>query len=276
MFIDSLFSLKNKTAIITGAAGYFGSAFSEAILLAGAKVILFGRGDNVKVLTGELKKKYGDDKVDFFQVDFYNEIEYSKCLFEAIRLNKNIDILVNNVFDFSKETGFNDESGKLENISKSQWMKSFESGVYWHSLAIQIVAEKMKRQKCGSIINVSSMYALISPDPKLYEGTEIFNPPSYGSVKSALLAFTRYVASFYGKYNIRCNALVPGSFPNVNIDSYNGVKDEKFLEKLSNKTVLGRVGKLDDLLAPLIFLAADSSSYITGQNIIVDGGWTIK
>ena len=119
------------------------------------------------------------------------------------------------------------------------------------------------------------MYAVVAPDPKLYEGKDTFNPPSYGVAKAAILALTRYTASFCGKYNIRCNALVPGSFPNVNPAAYNSPADEEFMQRLRDKTVLGRTGEVEDLHGALIFLASDASSYMTGQTIAIDGGWTI-
>ena len=274
--VQSLFSLENKAAIVTGAGGYFGRAFSECLLVAGAaKVVLFGRGIKIEHLADKLRSKYGD-RVDCCIVDFYDENAYRKCLVETVNNNGSVDVLINNAYEFSKETGFNDPSGKLENISKAQWEKSLESGIYWHALAIQIVGEKMKQQRSGSIINVSSMYALVSPDPALYEGVEAFNPPSYGAAKAGLLALTRYTASFYGKYNIRCNALVPGAFPNVSADSYNSLKDGGFLKRLADKTVLKRTGDVNDLLGALIFLSSDSSSYVTGQALVIDGGWTIR
>lgn len=274
-YIESLFSLKDKIAILTGAGGYFGKAFSECLLAAGAKVILFGRGEKIKGLSNTLKAKYGDMMVDYYMVDFYNTDDYICCLQEAIDKNNHIDILANNAYEFSKETGFNDPSGRIESISKQQWMKGLEAGVYWYAVATQVIGEKMKNQKTGSIINISSMYALVSPDPGLYKGVEVFNPPSYGAAKAAVLAFTRYTASFWGEMGIRCNAIVAGPFPNLSTDSFNSPKDEGFLKRLSDKTVLKRYGILDDLKGALIFLASDASSYITGQAIIVDGGWTI-
>jgi len=273
-YLDHLFSLKGKTAIVTGASGYFGERFSEALLSAGAKVVMFGRSEKINFIAKKLKIKYGTNRVDHYRVDFYDDYQYQNCLKEVISENKRIDILINNAYEFSKHTGFNDSSGKLENISKEQWMKSLESGVYWHALAIQKVCKKMKEQKSGSIINVSSMYALISPDPKLYEGVDIFNPPSYGVAKAGLLALTRYSAAFLGGYGIRCNAIVPGSFPNDDPKAYNSPKNNKFIKKLRAKTILGRTGNVQDLLGCIVFLASDSSSYITGQSIVIDGGWT--
>lgn len=260
-----MFSLEGKTAVITGAAGYFGSSFSKCLVDAGAHVVLLGRGSKMKRIAAQLG-------ADYISVNFYNTKAYRKCL-ESIN---DVDVLVNNAYDFSKDTGFNDPSGKLETMSKEQWDKSYESGVYWHFLATQVLGEKMKQQNSGSIINISSMYALVAPDPGLYEGKDAFNPPSYGATKAAILALTRYTASFYGHYNIRCNAIVPGAFPNTSTDSYNSPDDEEFLQRLRDRTVLGRTGKLEDLHGALIFLASDASSYMTGQTMVVDGGWTIR
>jgi len=274
--IHSLFSLEGKVAVVTGAAGYFGKTFAETLLFAGAKVLLYGRGDKIAEVTATLRNSYGDEKVECCQVDLYEEKEFRNSLLEVTGANTTVDILVNNAFDFSKETGFNDPSGKMENISQEQWLRSFTSGVCWPALATQVVGEKMKQQGGGSIINISSMYAVVAPDPHLYEGTTLFNPPSYGAAKAALTAFTRYTASFLGAFNIRCNALVPGAFPNVSQDSYNSPKDEGFMQRLSKRTVLNRPGEVDDLKGALLLLASDASRYITGQEIIVDGGWTIR
>jgi gluconate 5-dehydrogenase len=275
-FIQSIFSLEKKVAIVSGAVGFFGKTFSECLLLAGAKVILLGRGTKIKELSESLKGKFEGDRIDYYQIDFFDDDNFRKCLTDIINKNSTVDILVNNAFEFSKETGFNDPSGKLESISKNQWMRSFESGVYWHALAIQVVGEKMKAQRSGSIINISSMYGLISPDPELYQEVEVFNPPSYGVAKAAILALTRYTASFWGEYNIRCNSIVPGAFPNEDPTAYNAPKDKGFLKRLTDRTALKRTGRLEDLKGVLIFLASDASSYITGQAIVIDGGWTIR
>ena len=274
--IKEIFDLSGKVALLTGAAGYFGKVFADCLLFAGAKVLLYDKDVSVISFSDSLKSKYGYDKVDCYQVDFYDEDAYRESLVNAVDKNESIDILVNNAFEFSKNTGFNDPSGKLDTISRKQWARSFDSGVYWHALATQIIGSKMQSQGSGSIINISSMYAIVSPDPALYQGTTMFNPPSYGATKAALLAFTRYVASFYGQYGIRCNAIIPGAFPNVGGNTYNSVEDQKFLRRLAKKTVLGRVGNVDDLKGALIFLASDASRYITGQGIVVDGGWTIR
>lgn len=271
-----LFGLDGKVAILTGAAGYFGRTFADCLLSAGAKVILFDKDESLGELSDALKAKYGEEKVEAYQVDFYVEQDLRKTLQGAVNRNRSIDVLVNNAFEFSKNTGFNDSSGELENISREQWFKCFDSGLYWHALATQIAGPRMRAQRWGSIINMSSMYAVVSPDPALYRGKAMFNPPSYGAAKAGLLAFTRYVASFYGEFGVRCNAILAGAYPHVGLRSQSRVNDTDFLERLAERTVLGRVGKADDLRGVLLFLASDASSYVTGEGIHVDGGWTIR
>tara|TARA_R100000664_G_scaffold34178_1_gene54717 strand:- start:11222 stop:12049 length:828 start_codon:yes stop_codon:yes gene_type:complete len=271
---NSLFSTEGKTAIVTGATGYLGQAITEALLESGAKVDIYGRGQKTIDYHSKLSEFYGKDKVDFHMVDLYDEEPYRKALKDTVENNKSVDILINNAYEFSKSTGFNDNSGRVENISKDQWLKSFESGVYWASLATQVIAEQMKKQKSGSIINISSMYGIVSPHPSLYEGSSAFNPPSYSAAKSAIIALTRYTASFYGCHNVRCNAIAPGAFPNVRNNSYNS-PDPKLLERLSSRTVLNRYGDPDDLKGSVVFLASDASTYVTGHTLVVDGGWTI-
>jgi NAD(P)-dependent dehydrogenase (short-subunit alcohol dehydrogenase family) len=275
--IDSLFSLKGKRAILTGATGYFGRAFADALLGAGATVLMFGRDEGaVTSLEGELASRHGKGTVKHYIADCADDASFRSALDAAIKDNDGVDVLVNNAFEFSRATGFNDPSGSMDRMSRDQWLRGLESGVYWQASAIQMVAPVMKRQGSGSIVNISSMYALVSPDPALYRGKTVFNPPVYSVAKAGLLALTRYVASFYGEFGIRCNALLPGSFPNTDPSAFNAPGDDAFMASLASRTALGRVGKVDDLRGALIFLASPASAYMTGQSLVVDGGWTIR
>lgn len=274
--LSALFSLAGKTAVVTGAAGYLGLAFTGALLEAGALVVLMGRGEKLATEAARLRALHGDQMVEAQVVDFFDHDAYRRALGAVADRHAAIDVLVNNAFEFSKETGFNDPSGRMESITGDQWMRALESGVYWHALATQVLAERMAGHGSGSIINVSSMYAIVSPDPALYEGTEAFNPPSYGAAKAALLALTRYTAAFYGRRGVRCNALLPGAFPNLGGAASNAPRNEEFLRRLSDRTVLGRYGEPADLKGAIVFLASDASRYVTGQCLSVDGGWTIR
>jgi len=220
-------------------------------------------------------KDFGVAHVAGYQADFYQRGELDRVLNEVVS-HEEIDVLLNNAYDLSERTGFNTSEGALDSSPLSQWQFAFESGIYWAVRTTQLIGAQMRERTGGSVINVSSMYGVISPNPRLYEGTDYFNPASYGVVKAGLIALTRYTASFWGKYDIRCNALVPGSYSNTEEDSYNSVsKDSPFLRRLEERTLLNRIGKPQDLLGALVFLASDSSSYMTGQTLIVDGGWTV-
>ena len=154
-------------------------------------------------------------------------------------------------------------------------MRNLTGGVYWAVLAVQKFGPHMKSQRRGSIVNISTMYALVAPRPQLYQGTRFQNPPGYSASKAALLSFTRYVASFWGPYGIRANAILPGPFSNTEDAGANAVgENDPFLEKLKANTCLGRLGRPVELAGALLFLASDASSYMTGQALVVDGGWT--
>lgn len=268
---SGLFSLKSKTAVLTGAGGFFGKYFTRALLEHGAKVILI---DETSKKLDFLGFEH-DDRYFTYAVDLYNHKE-SKSYFEMILRNHDpIDILINNAFDFSEKTGFNTLAGKLENATFEQLQASFEAGIYWAVQATQSFGCAMKVRGDGSIINICSMYGVVVPSPDLYEGTDKFNPPGYSMAKAGLLQFTRYSASFLSP-GVRVNAISPGAIPNTELQGPNAITENNpVLERLSRKTLLKRMGHPKDLTGALIFLASDASSYMTGQNIIIDGGLTV-
>ena len=125
------------------------------------------------------------------------------------------------------------------------------------------------------IINIATMYAAVAPSPRLYEGTDLGNPPGYSAAKAGMVAFTRYVASYWGPFGVRANAILPGPFSNTEEVGPNAVRpDDPFLERLASRTCLGRIGTAGELAGPLVFLASDASSFVTGHTLVVDGGWT--
>jgi NAD(P)-dependent dehydrogenase (short-subunit alcohol dehydrogenase family) len=187
-----------------------------------------------------------------------------------------IDAVVNNAHELGPRTGFNVPEGHLEEAGFDGWMRNLTAGVYWAALTTQRIGAGMKERGRGSIVNISTMYAVVAPSPRLYEGTHFINPPGYSASKAALLAFTRYTASFWGPYGVRANAILPGPFSNTEENSENSVAaGDPFLERLKARTVLGRVGTPRELVGALLYLVSDASTFTTGQALIVDGGWTI-
>ncbi len=269
------FSLKGKNALLTGAAGFFGRYFAEALAESGVRRLYLIDRNNERLfqLRESLKGKFNKGMVvHVYARDLYdcNPIGH---LFNAIASNYKIDILINNAFDFSKRTGFNTSEGRLENATYDQLRSCFEAGIYWAIQTTQTIGLKMKERGGGSIINICSMYGVVVPSPDLYEGTDIFNPPGYSMAKAGLLQFTKYAASFLSP-EVRVNAISPGAIPNLENPTDNPSSDV-ILDRLLKKILLKRVGHPKDLTGAMIFLASDASSYITGQNIIIDGGLTV-
>jgi NAD(P)-dependent dehydrogenase (short-subunit alcohol dehydrogenase family) len=274
--INRLFALETKTVVLTGASGFLGRVFAQALLANGARVVAMGRSDRILTEGKRWKDQYGADRVAVHQVDMHDDATLRDLCGEIGAKEKAIDVLVNNAHEIGPQTGFNTPTGSLENSSLEQWQRNLASGVYWAANTTQILGLRMKSQGCGSIINVATMYSVVAPRPELYQGTTLQNPPGYSASKAALVAFTRYTASFWGRNGVRANCISPGPFSNTeDPGGYNSVtEDSPFVQRLKGYTVLNRIGRPIELCGALLFLASDASSYVTGQNILVDGGWT--
>ncbi|SFS10153.1 NAD(P)-dependent dehydrogenase, short-chain alcohol dehydrogenase family [Granulicella pectinivorans] len=272
---SSLFSLEGKTAVLTGASGFLGRTFALALLANGARVVALGRSDRLQSEAKTWANEFGADKIAVHQIDMYATEALNGLCDRIAADEKSIDILINNAHELGANTGFNIPEGSLENASMDQWMKNLQGGVYWAVQTTQRLGIKMKEQKRGSIINIATMYATVAPRPQLYEGTTSLNPPGYSASKAALAAFTRYTASFWGREGVRANCISPGPFSNTEDTTENAVaEDSPFVQKLKGYTVLNRIGRPIELCGALLYLASDASTYVTGQNLIVDGGWT--
>ena len=188
----------------------------------------------------------------------YNKISNFKKLVDMNDLTK-IQNILNNKGIFSMT--------KFENILIESWRKNIDMHMNGYFLCCKVVLEKMKKQGFGSLINMSSIYGLIAPDFTIYEGTEMTMPAAYSAIKGGLNNLTRYLASYYGKYQVRINTISPG-----------GIYDnqpESFVNNYNNKVPLKRMGTPKDIVSAVFYLLTDESSYVTGHNLVVDGGWSI-
>jgi NAD(P)-dependent dehydrogenase (short-subunit alcohol dehydrogenase family) len=272
---ESLFSLEGKTAVLTGASGFLGRTFALALLANGARVVALGRSERLLTEAEGWAKEFGSDKVSVKQVDMYDTAALN-AVCDEIAKEDAVDVLINNAHELGAATGFNVPEGSLENSTFDQWQRNLQGGVYWAVQTTQRLGVTMKERGHGSIVNIATMYATVAPRPQLYEGTTSMNPPGYSASKAALAAFTRYTASFWGREGVRANCISPGPFSNTeDVAGQNSVaEDSPFVKKLKGYTVLDRIGRPSELCGALLFLASDASSYVTGQNIMVDGGWT--
>jgi NAD(P)-dependent dehydrogenase (short-subunit alcohol dehydrogenase family) len=256
-----MFNLKNKVAIVSGGTSHLGVSMVEALAEAGSKVYITSRSNEKAQKTVKSLNKKGIENICSISLDILKTESIKRCFKKISKIEGGIDILVNNSSYMT--------TGKLENVSNSNWEEGIDGTINGVFRTIQEVIPYMKKRKSGSIINIASMYGIVSPDPSIYKKTKFNSSPQYGTGKAAIIQFTKYAACHLGNENIRVNSVSPGPFPNLKIK-----KNLSFIKKLNEKTPLGRIGKPDELKGVILFLASDASSYVTGTNIPVDGGWT--
>jgi NAD(P)-dependent dehydrogenase (short-subunit alcohol dehydrogenase family) len=269
----SVLSIENKVIFVTGAFGLIGKEICIGFLEHGAKVIAAGHNKNdINIIRNELKKSYSSEDFLVCGIEILQTSSIEHCIEQAIRKFNKIDVLINNAAidaKFEKNNINNNFSTRFEQYPIDMIKVSIDVNIIGTIQMTQAACKQMLKQGFGNIINVASMYSLVAPHQELYdvqESNKIFKPVDYVITKSFIPNYTRYLATFYAKDNIRCNAIAPGGIYNEH--------DEKFLNKYSKFCPMGRMGDKSELPGPFIFLASDASSYMTGSVLVVDGGWT--
>jgi NAD(P)-dependent dehydrogenase (short-subunit alcohol dehydrogenase family) len=268
--ISKLFDLKGRNIVITGASGLLGSQYANILSSAGANIILLDV-DTIKneKLKSALIKKY-KNKIGAYTLDISNQTEVNKISKKVIKDFKKIDGLINNAAYTSKGAKEKSDNafGSFENFPIDIWQKSLDinlSGVFFCS---QAFGKIMVKQGKGVIVNIASTYGLVGADQRIYGKSGLNLPISYAATKGAIVNFTRYLAAYWHGKNIRVNTLSPGG---VMDKTY---QNESFIKKYSEKTILGRMANKEEYNGAMLFLISDASSYMTGANLVVDGGWT--
>jgi len=268
--ISKLFNVKNRNIVITGSSGLLGSQYANTLSAAGANVILVDLDSTKnKKLEHSLVKKYGT-KACSYTADISNFEEVKKLARNVLRDFKKIDGLVNNAAYTSKgaKEKYDNAFGPFENFPAKIWQKSIDinlTGVFFCS---QAFGKIMAKQDKGVIVNIASTYGLVGADQRIYGKSGLNLPISYAATKGAVVNFTRYLAAYWSGKNIRVNTLSPGGVLDTTY------QDKKFIKKYSERTILGRMARKDEYNGAMLFLISDASSYMTGANLIVDGGWT--
>ncbi len=262
--IEKLFNLSRKIAIVTGAAGQLGGEYVRTLLNVGASVAGFDIIlDNPKGKLNEIRSK----KL-LVEKDIINKKSIEKGLEEVLSHFGNPNILINNAAIDAPPNATIQDTGPFETYPEKSWDAMIDVNLKGMFLCCQIIGGHMARTGGGSIINICSIYGILSPDQRIYEYKEkpFFKPIAYSVSKSGVLNLTRYLATYWAKKNVRVNTLTLGGVFNN--------QDEIFLRNYSSKVPLGRMAKQNEYNGAILFLASDASSYMTGANLVIDGGYS--
>jgi len=266
----NLFDLTNKVAIVTGATGLIGRNHCKALADAGANVVLADL--NIERCTEAMLNLPHHERHSAIQFDITNEEEIKHARTSILAKYGKIDILVNNaaINDMFENPALAGEQSMFENYPVKMFRQSLEANVTGTFLCCQIFGAEMAKAGKGSIINIASTYGIVGPDQSIYkdkDGKQLFyKSAAYPATKGAVINFTRFLAAHWGKNGVRVNTLSPGGVENS--------QDDFFVQNYSAKTPLNRMAQPTDYMGAIVFLASDASSYMTGANLVVDGGWT--
>ena len=273
--LENIFRLDEKVIVITGAAGLLGKKHAEAIACYGGIRILIDIDENkLDIVVNEINENY-QINCKGYVVDITVEEQIKENITELIKDYGKVDGLINNAANNPKIEKKNDiEFSRLENFAEHTWNNDIDVGLKGAFLCSKYYGNEISNNpNGGSIVNISSDLGLIAPDQELYMEEDLPNnkqpvkPVTYSIVKSGIIGLTRYLATYWPKSKVRCNALCPGGIENN--------QSEEFLNKISKKIPMGRLAKAEEYQGTIIWLLSDASSYLNGAIISVDGGRTV-
>ena len=263
-----LFSLQDKVAIVTGACGLLGTQHCKALAEAGATVVV---ADLNEAACSAIAAELGPGHMAL-AMDVTSPASLQAARDKILERYQRIDVLVNNaaINDMFENPLTAKEQSMFEHYPLEQWNRSWNVNVSGMFLCSQVMGTVMANQGGGSIINIASTYGIVAPDQSIYRNAAgeqtFYKSPSYPVTKAAVLGFTKYLAAYWGHKNVRVNTLSPGGVEN-NQDAY-------FIQNYAAKTLLGKMASAADYKGAVVFLAGNASAYMTGANLVVDGGWT--
>ena len=273
MKVNEKFNVNNKTVIITGGMGLLGKKHAEVVAEYGGIPIILDINDGEGfIFANEIESKYNTECL-FLECDITKESSVFNVRNEVLKSFGKIDILINNAaIDAKAENIDGEATSRLENFSLKQWNTELAVGLTGSMLCSKIFGKEMAKERNGVILNISSDLGIISPDQRLYrqdgidEDQQPVKPITYSVIKHGLMGLTKYLATYWADKGIRVNSISPGGiYTNQN---------PEFVQRLSNLVPLGRMANEDEYKASIIFLISDASSYMTGSNLVIDGGRT--
>lgn len=255
-----MFNLDGRVAVVTGGAGLIGFALANGLASFGAHTFIADINEEIAEKRAfELTQKGLQSSA--IVIDTSDVSSVSEGIKRILSKAGSLDVWVNSAYPKSKDWGL-----RFEKVSIDSWRSAIDGQMTSYCMCSREAAEAMRPQKRGSVINLGSTYGMVGPDFSIYEGTDLTMPAAYAAIKGGIINFTRYLASYYGKDGIRFNCISPGGVENS--------QAAPFVERYIEKTVLGRMARPEDMAGAAVYLASDASSYVTGHNLVVDGGWT--
>lgn len=273
---SSRFDLSGKWALVTGAGGMLGFEHTAALLEVGAKVVMTDVNfESLERTQERLRVNFDSNQWIIYKLDVCDEQEVLQVMSALNSQSVNIDILVNNAAIDPKvgKDSLIQRTNRVEDISISRWHHEINVGMLGSFLMIRHFGGSMARRGGGVILNIASDLSVISPDQRLYKqqglpsNKQPVKPVTYSIIKTGIIGLTRYIATYWCEQGVRCNALSPGGVING--------QDPEFVELISSRIPIGRMANRDEYRSAVQFLCSDASSYMTGQNIVIDGGRSI-
>jgi NAD(P)-dependent dehydrogenase (short-subunit alcohol dehydrogenase family) len=263
-----IFNLKDRVIVLTGSAGLLGSQYAQILSDAGATLVLVDIDSKKNnILLKKINKKFRTKSI-CLSIDITSKKDVAELAKYVKKRFGRIDGLINNAFlNHAKDQSKNGKD-EFETFRIETWQKALELNLTGVFLCCQEIGKIMSKQRNGVIVNISSIYGVTGADQRIYGKSNLNSPVSYATTKGGIVNLTRYLASYWHNKNIRVNTLTLGG---VQDSSY---QSNEFIKKYSDKTILGRMAKKEDYEGAILFLMSDASSYMTGSNLIIDGGWT--
>lgn len=257
--IQELFDLSGRVALITGASGHLGNSMADALAEAGARVVIASRdlekGKKIAAILAGVEKGHHLAVA----IDHMDESSINRSFDEAVRMAGKIDVLVCNGHEALAED--------WRSVTAEQFNRQLQNATGYFLLARKLRDHVTSRSAAASIIMIGSMYGVVGSYPEAYEGIAPASPVAYHTMKGGLVQMVRHLAVYWAKEGVRINCLSPGPFPSSAVST-------KVVKRLETHSPMGRMGQPHELKGALIFLASDAASYVTGQNLLIDGGWT--
>jgi gluconate 5-dehydrogenase len=257
--VATLFSLRGKTALITGATGHLGSAMADALAEAGASVVVSSRTLASAQAAAQRLARVEGARHFAVEMDHMDEQSIDRGFARALSQAEKVDVLINN--------GHEPLAADWKSVTAAQFNRQLANATGYFLLAHRLHDHVVSRAGEGSVVMVGSMYGTVASYPDVYEGITTASPVAYHALKGSIVQMTRHLAAYWGKDGVRVNCLSPGPFPS-------GAAPAALVERLERKSPQGRMGRPEELKGPVVFLASDASSYMTGHNLVIDGGWT--